>query len=313
MALVKAVRQKMKVPVMLMGASGSGKTVGALLIAKGIIWEMYPDLTEEERWEKIAVIDTEHKRSTLYAGMTIEDQEIGNFMLYELNSPYSTTRYYDAFQACKAAGCDVIIVDSVTHAWSGDGGILSVVDKLGGKFSDWGKVKPDEQKLLSIFLDQEVHVIATVRSKQGYEVIKNDSGKLEIEKIGLKADQKDSLEYEFAITFQLYQNHTAEAMKDNANSFDGRFIITEETGKQIYQWAEMGIDIKAEERKKKKKTIDKIEHLAKLSDKHQEALEDIQFKMNSIPLEEFPQVALDKCLILLEQLDLVEEGSNEGD
>lgn len=300
MALQRAVRKKMKVPIMLMGASGSGKTVGALLIAKGIVWEMFPDLSEDEKWGKIAVIDTEHGRSTLYAGMMIKEQEIGSFLHYDLPKPYTTQRYKDAFMECKQAGCEVIIVDSITHAWSGEGGILDKVNTLGGKFSDWNKVKPDENTLLSIFLDTDVHVIACVRSKQGYELTTLDTGKLQIEKVGLKAEQKDSLEYEFAITFQLYQNHTAEAMKDNSNGFDGRFIITEQTGKQIYDWAEEGIDVKAMERKKKQDTINQIKELVNLSDKHQKLLDDIRFKMNGIELEEFNQLALSKALKLLE-------------
>lgn len=303
MGLKRAVRQKMKVPIMLMGASGSGKTVGALLIAKGIVWQMFPDLSDDEKWEKIAVIDTEHGRSTLYAGMAIKEQEIGSFLHYDLSKPYTPQRYKDAFMECKQAGCEVIIVDSITHAWSGEGGVLDKVNALGGKFSDWNKVKPDENTLLSMFLDTDVHVIACVRSKQGYELTTLDTGKLQIEKVGLKAEQKDSLEYEFAITFQLYQNHTAEPMKDNSNSFDGRFIITEETGKQIYEWAEEGVDIKAIERKKKADTITQINQLAALSEKHQKLLDDIRFKMNGIELEEFEQVALNKAVKLLEGVD----------
>jgi len=293
----------MKVPVMLMGASGSGKTVSALLIAKGIVWEMFPDLSDDEKWEKIAVIDTEHSRSTLYAGMTIDEQEIGSFLHYDLKAPFTPQRYKEAFMECKSAGCEVVIVDSITHAWSGEGGVLDKVNALGGKFSDWNKVKPDENTLMSMFLDTDVHVIACVRSKQGYELTTLDTGKLQIEKVGLKAEQKDSLEYEFAITFQLYQNHTAEPMKDNSNSFDGRFVITEETGKQIYEWAEKGIDIKALERKKKADTITQINQLAALSEKHQKLLDDIRFKMNGIELEEFEQVALNKTVKLLEGVD----------
>lgn len=311
MGLKRAVRQKMKVPIMLMGASGSGKTVGALLIAKGIVWEMFPDLSDEEKWEKIAVIDTEHERSTLYAGMTIKEQEIGSFMVYNLIAPFTPQRYREAFVECKQAGCEVIIIDSITHAWSGDGGVLDKVNKLGGKFSDWNKVKPDENTLLSIFLDTDVHVIACVRSKQGYELTTLDTGKLQIEKVGLKAEQKDSLEYEFAITFQLYQNHTAEPMKDNSNSFDGRFIITEQTGKQIYEWAEEGVDIKAIERKKKQIAIDKISELSGISEEHQKVLEDIQAKMNHAPIEAFNQVALDKVVKILSELEIKEKEENE--
>lgn len=303
MALQRAVREKMKVPILLMGASGAGKTVGALLIAKGIVWNMFPDLPDHDKWGKIAVIDTEHKRSTLYAGMEIKDQEIGSFLVYDLVEPYTSERYENAFNECKRAGAEVIIVDSITHAWNGSGGILEEVDKLGGRFSDWSKVRPKEKQFLELFLDNSVHVIATVRSKQGYEVTRNDSGKIDVEKVGLKIEQKDSLEYEFAMSFQLYHNHMAEAMKDNSNSFEGRFTITEDTGRKIYQWAEEGIDVRAIERQAKRDAIERIETLAQTSDAHQELLDGIRFKMKNIPLESFNQVALDRCVELLEGLD----------
>ena len=71
MEVKKAKREKLKVPIMITGASGSGKTVSALLIAKGIVEKMYPDLSDEEQWLKIGVIDTEHKRALLYAESTV--------------------------------------------------------------------------------------------------------------------------------------------------------------------------------------------------------------------------------------------------
>ncbi|XCQ50936.1 hypothetical protein ABLU38_00230 (plasmid) [Enterococcus faecalis ATCC 29212] len=81
MEIKKAKREKIKVPIMITGASGSGKTVSALFIAKGIIEKMHSDLSEQEQWEKIGVIDTEHKRSLLYADSTIGNVDIGNFCI----------------------------------------------------------------------------------------------------------------------------------------------------------------------------------------------------------------------------------------
>ncbi|MDK7716055.1 AAA family ATPase [Aerococcus urinae] len=312
MALRKAKRHKLKVPILLTGASGSGKTVSSLLIAKGIVDKMFPDLPDDERWDKIAVIDTEHCRSEMYCDSTIGDTHIGSFNIYDLVEPYTVERYIQGFNECKQAGCEVVIVDSITHAWSGEGGILNKVDKLGGQFQAWSKVKPDEQAFLKMFFDQDVHVIATVRSKQGYEVTRTDTGKVNIEKIGLKPDQKDGLEYECAIVFQLYEDHTAEATKDNTNSFSGRFVIDSKIGGSIYDWAEQGVDLKAEKQKKIDHLITQIQNEAMKSEKAQAALKDIILKVGNIPLESFPINALEKTHKFLQAANISNNEANKA-
>lgn len=119
MEIKKAKREKIKVPIMITGASGSGKTVSALFIAKGIIEKMHSDLSEQEQWEKIGVIDTEHKRSLLYADSTIGNVDIGEFLHIDFEAPFTVQRYIQAFNLFKQAGVEVVIVDSLTHAWSG--------------------------------------------------------------------------------------------------------------------------------------------------------------------------------------------------
>jgi hypothetical protein len=88
-------------------------------------------------------------------------------------------------------------------------------------------------------------------------------GKVQVEKVGLKPDLKDGLEYEFTITFQLYQDHSAQAMKDNSSIFTEQRPLNRETGHKIYAWAEEGVDLVAEERERKRKALIAIEALAK--------------------------------------------------
>lgn len=294
MELQSAKREKIKVPIMLMGASGSGKTLSALLIAKGIIEEMHPDMSNEEQWKKIALIDSEHKRSLLYAQSEHDDVRIEGFQHLNLKAPFTAERYMQAFQICKNAGCEVIIVDSLSHAWSGEGGILDKVNNLGGRYQDWKEVKPDENLMLKMLIDSELHVIATARSKQATEVTTSETGKLKVEKLGLKPDQKDTLEYEFAITFQIYQDHMAEATKDNSSMFDGRVLLNREVGKKIYNWAEQGIDVKAQERKKRQELV---EYLSEFIEN--ETFKQIMFSMNNLPLEKWPMNALEKAQQIL--------------
>lgn len=89
MEVTVAKREKMKIPILVTGASGSGKTVSSLLIAKGIVETMYPDLSADEQWLKIAVIDTEHNRAKYYADSEIGGSQVGEFLHADFKPPYN--------------------------------------------------------------------------------------------------------------------------------------------------------------------------------------------------------------------------------
>lgn len=261
----RARREKLKVPIMLMGASGSGKTMGALLMAKGMMEQLMPTATDEEHWDKIGLIDTEHRRSELYVDTEHDGIKIGAFLKIDLEAPFNVGRLSEAIQALKGAGVEVLIIDSLSAMWSGSGGIL---DQVGNKGLDgWREVGPEQKLQESIFTSQDVHIISTVRTKQSIEVSKDEStGKTVVEKVPLKVEQKDSLEYEFAITFTIYENHIAESKKDNSSIFNTPHQITRETGRQIIQWAEHGVDVRAEQEERRQKAIKAIEELAASSE-----------------------------------------------
>lgn len=295
MELKPAKRQKIKVPIMFTGASGSGKTLSALILAKGLVERMFPDMPEEQQWQKVALIDSEHERALLYANTTIGETNIGEFQHLDLKAPFTVERYRQAFAICKQAGCEVIVIDSLSHAWSGEGGILEVVSRMGGSMQSWNKVKPLEKEFLRLVTESDVHVIATTRSKQGYDFQKNDVGKTEVVKVGLKPDQKDTLEFEFAICFMVDQNHVATATKDNSNMFSQSAMITPEIGHKIYDWAEIGIDVKGEERKLRLQLISSINQLVASSEPAKIKYDELSFKMNRTPLESWSTDLLDRA------------------
>ena len=145
----KARREKMKAVVGFIGPSGSGKTAGALLTAYGMMKEAYPDLDEEELWDKIGVIDTEHGESKLYANTDFDGSVIGQFLHIDFDPPYSTERYNLAVQAMRKAGCELIIVDSLSHNWQGEGGIVETHGKMqGNSFQNWGKLSAETNDLI---------------------------------------------------------------------------------------------------------------------------------------------------------------------
>lgn len=249
----KAQREKIKIPILLSGVSGAGKTVSALFLAYGIISSMFPDLAEDEQWSKIGLIDTEHRRASLNANVEISGQHIGHFEVVNIEEPFTIDRYEEAFYLLVNAGCEVIIIDSISHNWEGKGGVLEAVDSYGGKFSDWKKVKPIEERFKALAINDKVHVISTTRVKQDYIMEINEKGKTAPRKVGLKMIQKDNLEYEYAVSFRIEQGAVAYPMKDNSNIFSEPKILTIEDGKKLYEWSEIGIDVAKKEKERRQK------------------------------------------------------------
>lgn len=297
MQVERARRERLKVHLLLGGVTNSGKTVSALLVAKGIISEMFPDMDDKAHWDQIGLIDTEHRRASLNAQKQVGDTKIGEFQVVNLDAPFTVERYEGAFELLLRVGCKVIIVDSITHNWEGVGGILHKVDAISGHFSAWGKVKPDLKRFQDLLVSSHVHVISTVRVKQDYVVVPNEKGKMSPVKVGLKNITKDDLDYEYAIAFRLEADHLAYPIKDNSDIFTEPTQLTEEHGKKLYKWAEQGIDVAEEQRKQHElEESQRQEYLAEII-KHLPDMEvskyvnDAIFKMK-MPIENFHFEAL---------------------
>lgn len=225
MQLQKATRKQVKLRLGLSGASGFGKTYSALLLASGIT-----------SWDKIAVIDTENDSASLYS-------HLGEFSTISLTAPYSPERYIHAIKMCEKAGIEVIIIDSITHEWNGSGGCLEEYEKLGGRYQDWAKITPRHRAFIDAILQSSCHVITTVRRKQDYDMVKNDKGRLEVQKAGTKEETREGFEYELTLNLELINDkHLAKASKDRTGLFMGKpeFVISSETGKQILYWCNSG-------------------------------------------------------------------------
>lgn len=225
MNLRKATRKKAKIRLGLSAVSGAGKTYSAILIAKGLCADL----------SKVAVIDTENGSADLYA-------HLGEYNVLPLTAPFTPERYIEAIRACEKAGMEVIIIDSISHEWDGKGGCLEIVESLGGKYQDWAKVTPRHQAFLEAILHSPSHIITTVRRKQDYEMIKDGSGKVKVEKAGLKEVTREGFEYELTINLEMDTYHNATASKDRTNLFMGKpaFVPSEKTGEIIAQWCEQG-------------------------------------------------------------------------
>lgn len=218
MELQTAKRKKAKIKLAITGASGSGKTYSSLLLAHGLAMD----------WEKVVVIDTENHSSHLYA-------HLGAYKVLNLNAPFTPESYIDAIDFVVSQGMEVVIIDSLSHKWEC---LLDYHSNLSGNsFANWAKVTPRHQALVQKMLQAPVHIIATMRSKSDY-VLSDKNGKMVPEKVGLKAIQRDGLDYEFTLVFDIDIKHLATATKDRTGLYSSKpeFKITSYTGQQISQW-----------------------------------------------------------------------------
>lgn len=218
MELQTAQRKKAKIKMAITGASGSGKTYSSLLLAHGLAMD----------WEKVVVIDTENHSSHLYA-------HLGAYKVLNLDAPFTPESYIDAIDFVVSQGMEVVIIDSLSHEWEC---LLDYHSNLtGNSFTNWAKVTPRHQALVQKMLQAPVHIIATMRSKSDY-VLSDKNGKMVPEKVGLKAIQRDGLDYEFTLVFDLDLKHQATATKDRTGLFSTKpeFKINSYTGQQLSQW-----------------------------------------------------------------------------
>ena len=225
MEIRTAQRKRAKIRLGMQGPSGSGKTYSSLLMARGLVND----------WSNIAVIDTEQS-ADLYA-------HLGNYHVLNLGKPYSPESYIKAVSVCeKHPDIEVIIIDSISQEWTGEGGIIETHGNLtGNSFTNWNYLTRRHNNFVDKMLQSGCHIIATIRSKQGY-LLTDKNGKMVPVKVGLKGIQRDNLNYELTVLLEIDQEHKATATKDRTGLFVDKpsFVITESIGKQILEWCNSG-------------------------------------------------------------------------
>lgn len=225
---LKAERRQTALKIAITGPSGSGKTFSALLIASGI-------------GKKIAVVDTENGSASLYAGMDKGPLVGVEFDTLPIEPPYTIPKYVEAINMAEKDGYDVLLIDGISPAWAGEGGLLEKKDALdqrgGNSYTNWASISKEHEKLKARLLTADIHLICTMRSKQDYVLELNAKGKNVPKKVGMAPIQRDGMEYEFTTVLDLGMDHNAIASKDRTSLFDGQiFKPTKLTGKKIMDW-----------------------------------------------------------------------------
>lgn len=226
----KATRENMKGRVALVGASGTGKTYTALAIAEGLAGE----------GGRVAVIDTESRSARKYSDRFAFD-------VLELEH-FSPLTYVEAIQAAEEEGFDVLIVDSLSHAWIGKGGALEQVDeatrksKGGNSFAAWRHVTPQHNALVDALVRCKCHLIVTMRARTEYVIEQNERGKAIPKKVGLAPVQREGMDYEFDVVGELDLEHNLVVTKSRCFDLAGKILAKpdERLGHQLRTWLDKG-------------------------------------------------------------------------
>lgn len=194
----KAVKHKLNLRMAIQGPSGGGKTMTALKIARAMVG---PE-------GRIAVIDTERGSARKYA-------DIFEFDVVEPDS-FSPESLVADIKDAEGAGFNLLIVDSMSHYWMGEGGMLDQVDRAakrsqsGNSFAAWKDVAPKEKAAWAALLKANMHIIVTLRTKTEYvmeEAIKGGRKTLVPKKVGMAPIQRDGTEYEFDVVMDMNHDH----------------------------------------------------------------------------------------------------------
>lgn len=241
----KAKREQARIKISIAGPAGSGKTMSSLLLGYGLIRAEHPDWTEEQVWDRICVCDSENGSASLYVGTQVGPTRIGSYNIIDLTPPFTADTYMSAIHMAEDHDMMVIIIDSLSHVWSGDGGLLDEQGKIAARtnnsYTSWRTISPQYTKLVDTILQSRCHIITAVRAKMEYQQVKNDAGKTQVKALGMGLELRNGYEYEVSVNFMLDNDHVANATKDRTGLFDGRyFTIDASTGKLIYDWLSSG-------------------------------------------------------------------------
>lgn len=227
MAFKPATKEKSKLRLALIGPAGSGKTYTALTLGSSM-------------GSKIAVIDTERGSASKYS-------DLFKFDVCELES-HSPKNYIASIKEAEKAGYDVVVIDSLSHAWMGKDGLLEFVDQEAARsqssntFAAWRKATPQHNNLVEAMLNSKCHVIATMRSKMEYVLEENDRGKKVPKKVGMAPVQREGVEFEFDVTCDLTVDHDLIVGKTRCHTVDGLVIRKpgKEFAEKLLTWLDAG-------------------------------------------------------------------------
>lgn len=218
-----------KALIAIAGQSGTGKTYTALLMARGMV----------DKPSEIGFLDTENKRGSLYA-----DILDGAFMIGDLYAPFSPDRYSEAIKEFQEAGVKVLVIDSISHEYEGDGGIEDIANRPlleGKKMANWIGGKREHKRFMNTLLQAQMHVICCIRAREKTD-FKNPTMPVSL---GIQPICEKNFMFEMTASLMMYnEGKNQQFLKLPSylkESFgDGNNYLGIQTGKKIREWLDKG-------------------------------------------------------------------------
>lgn len=227
-----AQRAGAKVVIGIAGQSGSGKTLTALYIARGMV----------DHPSQIGFLDTENKRGSLYS-----DELDGQFMIGDLYPPFSPERYSQAIKEFEKAGVKVLVIDSITHEWEGEGGCIDIAENTSSRIADWKKAKAEHKKFMNALLQADMDIIVCVRAR---EVMDFRNPKQPVS-LGIQPIAEKNFMFEMTASVMMYnegvnQQHLKVPKELKSVFGDGNGYLGRNTGAGIRAWVNSGAQVDRE-------------------------------------------------------------------
>jgi hypothetical protein len=234
-------RERIPLLIGVAGGTGSGKTMSALRLARGLA-----------AGEPFAGIDTENGRMSHYAELFPECQAAN------ISAPFRPAKYAEAIEAADAAGFPVVVVDSASHEWYGDGGCLDWHDELMGgdqkkNLSAWIEPKKEHKRMVTRLLQLNAHVILCFRAEPKVEAVRRNGRTEIVPKASLTGLDgwipiaEKNLPYELTASFLLMADAPGLPKPIKLQEQHKPFVkldapLDEDTGRRLAEWARGNAD-----------------------------------------------------------------------
>lgn len=239
----EAEREGARLVIGLGGVSGGGKTFTALQLAWGMA--NYDS-------KKVGFICTENRRGRLYSdALRDADGVVHKFLIGDLAPPFSPARYIEAIQAFVKAGVEVLVIDSVSHEWEGQGGCEDIAHAPGSdgqspKTPRWNNAKREHKSFMNFMLQSPLHIVACMRAREKVKMVMR-SGKAEYEPQGVLPIQEKNFTFELTASLMLWNGGKSRDIIKCPSELQGIFgvageladgYLTAEHGKALRDWVD---------------------------------------------------------------------------
>ena len=226
----QATKRQAKLRLAIDGPSGAGKTWTSLSIASRL-------------GTRTAVIDTERGSASLYS-------DTYHFDVAEMSPPFEPHIAVETIRQAERAGYDVLVIDSLSHFWEGEGGVRDMVDAAserahGNTFAGWKVGTPAYRHLVDTILAADMHILVTMRSKTEWVLETNERGKQVPRRVGMAPVMRGGIEYEFTVVVDPDLSHQAIVTKSRCAEIADRLYPAHreaDLAESLKTWLAAGVE-----------------------------------------------------------------------